>query len=581
MSTNHYRGHTLHAAFVISVETSGAAIVNIPGLSGMSGVKVFPSDAEGTFAAPSPGDKAFVAVSPDLAHVQWVSSPQIITNEIETGLVGPQQIKVKNTSGGTLTKGTPVYATGSVGASGAVEVQASDASIASTMPALGLLEHDLNGDVEGHATIMGVIGDIDTSPYVINDELYVAPGGGLTVTRPTSSTDLVQKIGRVVRDHAQTGEVLVLGAGRTNDTPNTITVDDGSAATPAVGFGNAPGTGMYHNSPDVIAFSIGGTEELAFNNSTFFFKNNNLSEIGDLAATGTISQNGTAVSLSGHTHSYAPLIHTHSYLSTAGGTISGSLTTTGNTIVEGDLFVGKNGGSDSHMHFYDDNNNAWRSFFWDDSANDWRIEDNNGATQTLYHSGNSHTHTLDSATSKRQNNNPISVDGGSTGDCDLQHYNDADTGIHFSGANEVQIVCGGSPVAGFTTTTVNMQEVYDSAASGTTYYVSVNSAGRLFRTTNQATSARKYKENIQDLPLSEAYKVLDLPSAVTYTMKERPSDAPDVEVGRIADDAVGICDSLVVYDEEGEVLSYRYEREIVLLTEVVKDMHDRLKALEA
>ena len=138
-------------------------------------------------------------------------------------LQGPSHISVKNTSGGTLTGGTAVYATGSVGASGAVEVQAWDNTNSATMPALGLLDADLGTGDTGSATIFGVIRNLDTSGYASNDELWINGSGTLQNTRPASG--LIQKIGRVVRVHATTGEILVMGAGRTNDVPFPLFVD--------------------------------------------------------------------------------------------------------------------------------------------------------------------------------------------------------------------------------------------------------------------------------------------------------------------------------------------------------------------
>jgi hypothetical protein len=148
----------------------------------------------------------------------------LTANHIHGNLAGAHYIHVKNTSGSTIAAGTPVYATGSVGASGATEISASDASTASTMPALGITQSSLAINGEGHATVLGVIGSTNTGSYSVNDELYVAPGGGLTNTRPTAATDAVQKIGRVIRSDASTGEILVMGAGRSNDVPNQISV---------------------------------------------------------------------------------------------------------------------------------------------------------------------------------------------------------------------------------------------------------------------------------------------------------------------------------------------------------------------
>lgn len=131
---------------------------------------------------------------------------------------------VKNTSGSTLPIGTPVYATGSVGASGATEVAGADASNSAKMPAIGLLEQELLNNGEGFAVPLGVVRGLDTSAYTINGTAFVASSGGLTPTRPTGATTLVQNIGRVTRVHASTGEILVMGPGRSNDVPNKIDI---------------------------------------------------------------------------------------------------------------------------------------------------------------------------------------------------------------------------------------------------------------------------------------------------------------------------------------------------------------------
>jgi len=150
---------------------------------------------------------------------------------------------VKNTSGGSLAIGTPVYATGSVGASGATEVAAADASSSATMPAIGVLEQTLANNGEGFAVPLGMVRGFDTSAYVMNGVVYVAAGGGLTPTRPTSDTDLVQNIGRVVRVHASTGELLVMGPGRSNDVQNLIPTSrlPGAAGVAEIDFGAFPG----------------------------------------------------------------------------------------------------------------------------------------------------------------------------------------------------------------------------------------------------------------------------------------------------------------------------------------------------
>ncbi len=127
-------------------------------------------------------------------------------------------IDVKNTSGVTLTLGTPVYITGYQGAS-IFQIAAASASIAGKMPAIGVLDQTLAPNDQGYATLLGALRGYDTSLLSVNDSLYVGEGV-LTTTRPTGSA-LVQKIARV-GNVANNGEITILGAGRSNDIPNIL-----------------------------------------------------------------------------------------------------------------------------------------------------------------------------------------------------------------------------------------------------------------------------------------------------------------------------------------------------------------------
>jgi len=140
---------------------------------------------------------------------------------------GTDQVRIecKNTSGGTLTKGTPVYITGTVGTSTRVEVSAANAASASTMPATGLLLQDLANNGEGYLVTGGVLKNLTTDPIdgvtpSENDTIYVKSGGGLTTTKPTG-TALIQNVGKVGRvNSSNAGSIIVSSIIRSNDIPN-------------------------------------------------------------------------------------------------------------------------------------------------------------------------------------------------------------------------------------------------------------------------------------------------------------------------------------------------------------------------
>ena len=126
---------------------------------------------------------------------------------IHGDLAGSVYIHVKNTSGGQLVKGTPVRVTGAVGDTTTLEVAAADAASAGTMPAIGILSDTLANNDSGHAVVGGELTGLATGSYSIGQALYVAAGGGLTGTKPTSGT--VQQVAIVGRVHASTGSATV------------------------------------------------------------------------------------------------------------------------------------------------------------------------------------------------------------------------------------------------------------------------------------------------------------------------------------------------------------------------------------
>jgi hypothetical protein len=163
------------------------------------------------------------------------TSGQILSSTgSQTNWIDPEAklvvIECKNTSGSTISKGTPVYQTGTVGATDVIEIDAADASDEDKMAAIGLLQTDLANNAFGKVVITGELLNITTSPIdgvtpVTGDTIYVKSGGGLTLTKPTG-VNFIQNIGLVGKvSGGSAGSITVSSIMRSNDVPTPLYID--------------------------------------------------------------------------------------------------------------------------------------------------------------------------------------------------------------------------------------------------------------------------------------------------------------------------------------------------------------------
>ena len=139
------------------------------------------------------------------------------------------KVPVKNVQGSALVKGDPVYISGSVGASGRLEVQLADSSNSAKMPAVGLLFQDLANNGQGYVVITGKLRNLTTDPIdgvtpTEGDVIYVKPSGtsgaALTTTKPVYG-NFIQNMGKVGRvSGGNSGTFVVSSILRSNDIPN-------------------------------------------------------------------------------------------------------------------------------------------------------------------------------------------------------------------------------------------------------------------------------------------------------------------------------------------------------------------------
>jgi hypothetical protein len=116
---------------------------------------------------------------------------------------------VKNVSGGSLAKGTPVTQVGIAGAA-TVTVEAARADDPTKL-AIGVLNETLADDAEGQMTILGEIRGVNTSGFTVGDKVYLGATGGFTNVKPTATDVAVQFLGVVFRVDASTGSGFITG----------------------------------------------------------------------------------------------------------------------------------------------------------------------------------------------------------------------------------------------------------------------------------------------------------------------------------------------------------------------------------
>ncbi len=176
----------------------------------------------------SPGTSGQV-LSSIATGTDWIDQGDIIVGEADKAK--SVVLRVKNSTAYQMTKGQVICeaVSASPPSGNLIEVALADNNGTNTMPALGILNEDLDAaggaNDEGDAIMFGKVSGIDTSAFDVGDEVFVSDTpGGLTITKPTG-VKYIQKVGVVIRDDNTNGTIEVFGAGRVNDVPTPLYVD--------------------------------------------------------------------------------------------------------------------------------------------------------------------------------------------------------------------------------------------------------------------------------------------------------------------------------------------------------------------
>jgi hypothetical protein len=177
-----------------------------------------------------PGTSPFIRLYyNNSSRLQTTNDGVEVTGDVEADefigdVRGAVLFKAKASEG--LAKGDVVYIDQYDTTGNQTQVAKANASDAAKMPAFGIVSTAANANANVDVYTFGTLSGIDTSSFSINDELYVSAStaGVLVNTAPSGSANLIQKIAKVTRVHATSGSIKIMGAGRTNATPN---LDDG------------------------------------------------------------------------------------------------------------------------------------------------------------------------------------------------------------------------------------------------------------------------------------------------------------------------------------------------------------------
>lgn len=207
------------------------------------------------------------------------------TNDISADHVHEQ---LRNETGVTLNRGDAVFISGfNVGLSIAL-VTLADNTSTTTMPAVAVLEDStLANNATGDFVSLGTIHDIDTDQWAVGDELYVSGStitkATLTKTKPTGIDAQIQKVATVLRSSTASGKIELFGAGRANDSPNTIDIPGEISGASLLTKGNISGANL-HATNNISGATI---------HSSGTISGADLYTVGTLFTTGDIDSDGT------------------------------------------------------------------------------------------------------------------------------------------------------------------------------------------------------------------------------------------------------------------------------------------------
>lgn len=119
-----------------------------------------------------------------------------------------EHVRVRNTTGVTITNGSVVYVSGATGQT--PQITLAQANADGTSNVIGIVTHNISHNAFGKVTTFGIVNDVNTLAFAEGSILYLSQSvaGGLTSTRP-SAPNFAVIVGICLHSHATQGKILV------------------------------------------------------------------------------------------------------------------------------------------------------------------------------------------------------------------------------------------------------------------------------------------------------------------------------------------------------------------------------------
>lgn len=188
-------------------------------------------------------------------------------------------VRVRNNTGSTIPNGSVVYINGASGTRPTIALARAN-SINTATTVIGVTTEEIASGALGSVTISGIVNELNTSAYVEGTLLYLSSStAGAFVQTTPNYPNLLIEVGRVVRQHATQGQILVKVA---VNNASYLKGELGNSETAVVGSGLVG----YNSSRAYSAGTVGA--ELNNHGSVIATLTNGIAtKIGKTASTGS------------------------------------------------------------------------------------------------------------------------------------------------------------------------------------------------------------------------------------------------------------------------------------------------------